>query len=191
MHEVLRAGKARYLACSNYAGWQVVEMHWIAGKHGYAPPVVSQPMYNLLARGIEQEFLPMSKDFKIANIVYNPLAGGFLSGKYAALGEPPSGTRFTLGTTGDLYRDRYWHDAQLQAVRGLSEFLKPRGKSLLQTAIAWVLAQPGITSAIVGASKPEQLDASLAAVNLALDAEEKEACNRAWYRLPRPMGPVR
>jgi aryl-alcohol dehydrogenase-like predicted oxidoreductase len=115
------------------------------------------------------------------------LAGGFLTGKYQTLDAPPEKTRFSLGKTGDLYRERYWQQAQLEAVNELQKFFQPRGKSILQVAIAWVLAQPGITSAIVGASKPEQLDASLASVNVTLDAEEKEVCNRAWYHLPRPM----
>ena len=122
-------------------------------------------------------------------IAYNPLAGGFLTGKYRSLDAPPTGTRFTLGKTGDLYRERYWHQAQLEAVEHLRRFFEPRGKSLVQVAVAWVLAQPGITAAIVGASRPEQLDESLAAVQLRLDAEELEACNLAWYSLPRPVKP--
>src|SRR5262249_26783919 len=120
-------------------------------------------------------------------IAYNPLAGGFLSGKYRPQDAPPLGTRFTLGKTGDLYRERYWQNAQFEAVEQLARLLKPRGKSTVQVAVARVLAQPGVTSAIVGASKPEQLDESLAAVHLTLDAEEREACNLAWYSLPRPV----
>ena len=76
-------------------------------------------------------------------------------------------------------------------MRQLGEFFKPRGKSLVQVAVRWVLDQPGITSAIVGASKPEQLDQSLPAVNLTLDDAEREACNLAWYSLPRPAKPPR
>jgi aryl-alcohol dehydrogenase-like predicted oxidoreductase len=95
------------------------------------------------------------------------------------------------GATGALYRDRYWQHAQLEAVRELQKALQPRGRSLIQTAVAWVLAQPGITCAIVGASKPEQLGESLAAVTVGLEKDELKACNQAWYRLPRPMTPVR
>jgi aryl-alcohol dehydrogenase-like predicted oxidoreductase len=120
-------------------------------------------------------------------IAYNPLAGGFLSGKYQVKDPPPTGTRFTLGKTGDLYRERYWQHAQFEAVENLRTFFQPRGKSLVKVAIAWVLAQPGITSAIVGASRPEQLDDSLGAVDLTLDSGELEACNLAWFSLPRPM----
>ena len=86
-------------------------------------------------------------------------------------------------------RQRYWQKAQLDAVEELRRRFEPRGLSLVTVAVAWVLAQPGITSAIVGASRPEQLDASLAAVDLTLDAEDREACNLAWYSLPRPAKP--
>jgi aryl-alcohol dehydrogenase-like predicted oxidoreductase len=147
-----------------------------------------QPRYNLLYREIEAELLPLCRDQGLGVIAYNPLAGGFLTGKYRSL-EPVPGTRFTLSKTGDLYRERYWHQAQLDAVEQLRRFFEPRGKSLVQVAVAWVLAQPGLTSAIVGASRPEQLDESLAAVDLKLDAEEMEACNLAWLSLPRPAKP--
>jgi aryl-alcohol dehydrogenase-like predicted oxidoreductase len=145
-----------------------------------------QPRYNLLYREIETELLPLCRDQGLGVIAYNPLAGGFLSGKYRALGEPPPGTRFSLGKTGELYRDRYWQQAQLDAVERLKAYFEPRGKRLVTVAVAWVLAQPGITSAIVGASRPEQLADSLAAVDLSLDDEAKEVCNLAWYSLPRP-----
>src|SRR5262249_32813557 len=146
-----------------------------------------QPRYNLLYREIESELLPLCRDQGLGVIVYNPLAGGFLSGRYRALEAPPPGTRFSLGKTGDLYRERYWQQAQFEAVEHLKRFFEARRRSLVQVAVAWVLAQPGITSATVGASRPEQLDESLAAVQVTLDAEELEACNVAWYSLPRPM----
>src|SRR5262249_9140548 len=147
-----------------------------------------QPRYNLLYREIEAELLPLCRDRGLGVIAYNPLAGGFLSGKYRSLETPPGG-RFTLGKTGDLYRDRYWHSVQLQAVEHLRSYFEPKGHSLVPVAVAWVLAQPGMTSAIIGASKPEQLDASLAAVEMTLDAEALEVCNLAWFSLPRPAKP--
>ena len=101
------------------------------------------------------------------------------------------GTRFTLGKTGDLYRDRYWHQAQLEAVEQLRRVLEPRGRSLVTTAVAWVLAQPGITSAIVGASRPEQLDESLAAADMTLTEEERQTCDLLWYSMPRQAKPSR
>src|SRR5439155_14511122 len=124
-----------------------------------------QPRYNLLHRDAEAELLPLCRDQGLGVIAYNPLAGGFLSGKYRRPDEtPPPGTRFNLGKTGDLYRERYWQQAQFEAVERLRAFFAPRGKALATAAIAWVLAQPGLTSAIVGASRPEQLNDTLAAV---------------------------
>jgi aryl-alcohol dehydrogenase-like predicted oxidoreductase len=185
LDDLVRQGKVRYLGCSNYPAWQVALALGISAQNGWSSFDCVQPRYNLLYREIESELLPLCRDQGLGVIAYNPLAGGFLSGRYQHIEAPPPGTRFSLGKTGDLYRDRYWQKAQFEAVGQLQSFLKPRGKSVLQVAVKWVLDQPGISAAIVGASKPEQLDQSLAAVNLTLDAEEKEACNLAWYNLPR------
>jgi 1-deoxyxylulose-5-phosphate synthase len=190
LEDVVRSGKVRYLGCSNFPAWIIALSLGISAANGWARFDCVQPRYNLLYREIESELLPLCRDQGLGVIAYNPLAGGFLTGKYQSLeGSPPEKTRFSLGKTGDLYRERYWQHAQLEAVKELQTFFQARGKSLLQAAIAWVLAQRGMTSAIVGASKPEQLDASLGAVNVKLDAEEMEVCNRAWYHLPRPMVP--
>jgi len=185
LDDLVRSGKVRYLGCSNYAAWQLALALGISAKHGLARFDCLQPRYNMLYRDVEAELLPLCRDQGIGVIPYNPLAGGFLSGKYTAPEAPPPGTRFTMGKTGDLYRERYWHQAQFEAVENLKRFFGPRGKALVTVAVAWVLAQPGITSAIIGASRPEQLDASLAAVDMKLDAEEMEACDLAWYSLPR------
>jgi len=185
LEDLVRQGKVRYLGCSNFAAWQVALALGVSEKHGWSRLDCVQPRYNLLYRDIEAEMLPLCRDQGVGVIAYNPLAGGFLTGKYQQLGAPPEGTRFSLGKTGELYRDRYWQDAQLTAVHELKAVLDKRERSLTQVAVAWVLAQPGITSAIVGASKPAQLDDSLAAVKLTLEAEEMAACGEAWYRLPR------
>jgi aryl-alcohol dehydrogenase-like predicted oxidoreductase len=182
---LVRQGKVRYIGCSNYPAWQVALSLGVSERMGLARFDCVQPRYNLLYREIENELLPLCRFAGLGVIAYNPLAGGFLTGKHRSLETPQAGTRFTLGKTGELYRQRYWHQAQLEAVEELRAFLEPRGKRLIQTAVAWVLAQPGITSAIVGASRPDQLDASLAAADMSLSAEELEACNRAWISLPR------
>ncbi len=188
LDDLVRQGKVRYLGCSNYPAWQLALSVGLSAQHDWARFDSVQPRYNILFRDIEAELLPLCRDQGIGVIAYNPLAGGFLTGRYQSLEAPPPGTRFSLGgKTGPLYRDRYWQKAQLEAVQELQEYFKPRNRSLTQVAVAWVLAQPGITSAIVGASKPEQLDESLAAVNVKLDAEELDACGQAWYKLPRVM----
>lgn len=182
LDDLVRAGKVRYLGCSNFAAWQVALSLGISRAQGWSRFDCVQPRYNLLYREIESELLPLCRDQGLGVIAYNPLAGGFLTGRYHQASEPPPpGTRFSLGKTGDLYRERYWQQAQFEAVSQLRKFLEARKRSLVQIAIAWVLEQPGITSAIVGASKPEQLDDSLKAVSVKLDSEEKEACNLAWF----------
>jgi aryl-alcohol dehydrogenase-like predicted oxidoreductase len=185
--DLVAAGKVRYLGVSNHPAWQVALSLGVSDRLGLARFDCVQPRYNLLYRDIEAELIPLCRDQGLGVIPYNPLAGGLLSGKYATLEELPPGTRFTLGKTGELYRERYWHRAHLETADNLRKHFDSKGKSLVSAAVAWVLAQPGITSAIVGASKPEQLDASLAAVDTELSPEDREVCNLAWFGLPRPV----
>jgi aryl-alcohol dehydrogenase-like predicted oxidoreductase len=186
LDDLVRSGKVRYVGCSNYPAWQLALALGVSERLGLARYDCLQPRYNLLYREIESELLPLCRDQGVGVIAYNPLAGGLLTGKYRDQATAPQSGRFALGKTGELYRERYWQHAQFEAVDHLAKFFETRGKPLVQVAVAWVLAQPGITSAIVGASRPEQLDQSLPAVNMKLDAEEKETCDLAWYSLPRP-----
>ena len=183
--DLVRSGKVRYVGCSNYAAWQLALALGSSECAGWARYDCVQPRYNLLFRDIETELLPLCRDQGVGVIVYNPLAGGLLSGKHAADAPPEAGTRFTLGVSGQLYRDRYWHAAQFEAVSTLQTYFQDRGMNLATASVAWVLAQPGITSAIVGASRPDQLDATLAAAGMTLDDEAKAACEAVWWTLPR------
>jgi aryl-alcohol dehydrogenase-like predicted oxidoreductase len=189
--DLIRSGKVLYSGVSNFPAWRVALNIGASARLGLARFDCVQPRYNLLYREIESELLPLCRDQGLGVIAYNPLAGGFLSGKYQELDNVPPGTRFALGKTGDLYRERYWHKAQLDAVAELRRHFDARAVSPVTAAVAWVLAQPGITAAIVGASRPEQLDASLRAADLRLDEQVLEACNLAWYSLPREAKPVR
>ena len=180
MDELVTEGKVRHVAQSNYAAWQVTQMQWIAQKNGYQPVVVSQPMYNLLARGIEQEFLPMSKQFGIANVVYNPLAGGLLTGKHK-VEEPIRGSRFDKN---QMYLDRYWHADDFSAVEAVREISQQSGRSMVSLALCWLLHHTSIECVILGASKLEQLDQNLAAANEGpLKPETLEALDQVWKRL--------
>jgi 1-deoxyxylulose-5-phosphate synthase len=192
LDDLVRSGKVRYIGCSNYPAWQLALALGASAQHGWARYDCIQPRYNLLHRDIEAELLPLCRDQGVGVIAYNPLAGGFLTGKYRGQesAKPESG-RFALGKTGELYRERYWQAAQFESVDHLAKHFAARAKPLVQVALAWVLSQPGITSAIVGATSPQQLDQSLPAVELRLDDQEKEACDLAWYALPRPRKPVR
>ena len=189
--DLVRQGKIRYVGCSNYPAWQLALALGHSARLGLARFDCVQPRYNLLHRDIEAELLPLCRDQGVGVIAYNPLAGGFLTGKYGGLEAIPPGTRFSLGKTGDLYRERYWHKAQLEAVGHLKRYFEDKGLSLVRVAIAWVLAQPGITSAILGASQAEQLTDSLAGADTKLDEKDLEVCNLAWFSLPRPTQPAR
>ena len=131
-----------------------------------------QPRYNLLFREIERELLPLATDEQIAVIPYNPLAGGFLTGKHDR-GTPTEGTRFTLGTATQRYQDRYWHDRMFDTVDALKPIAAEAGMTMAQLAVAWTLANPAITSPIVGASKPAQLADAVKAVEQPMEADLK------------------
>jgi aryl-alcohol dehydrogenase-like predicted oxidoreductase len=185
LDELVRAGKVRYIGCSNYPAWLLGTALWTSEKHGLARFESDQPRYNILFRMIEDEIVPLCKANGVGLIIYNPLAGGMLTGRYRERRQLDEGGRFALERSGELYRRRYWNDAVFEAVDALAGFFEPRSKSLTHVALAWTLAQPGITSAILGASRPEQLTDSLGGVGLDLDEEELAACDGAWYSLPR------
>jgi len=190
--DLVRAGKVRYIGCSNYPAWQLTEALWTSDKQGLARYDCAQPRYNLLFRMIEDEILPLCRAQGVGVIVYNPLAGGMLTGRYVekqAESSPEQSTRFALQHAGELYRKRYWKDAVFEEVADLKRFFDGRGKSLTHVALSWVLSQPGITSAIVGASRAEQLTDSLRGVEMSLDSEERAACDEVWYRLPKERDP--
>ncbi|MFN8009669.1 MAG: aldo/keto reductase [Terriglobia bacterium] len=190
LDDLVRAGKIRYTACSNFTGWQIAKSLWTADKRNGSQFAAIQPRYNLLFREIENEILPLCLDQGLGVFAYNPLSGGFLTGKYQRGEEPNRNARFGLvDDPKSLYRERYWKPPYFDAVDNLRQFLLPRGKELIHVALAWVLSQPGITSAILGASRPEQLKQGLAGVGLSLDEEEKAFCNDLWFSLPKVKDP--
>ncbi|MBY0228198.1 MAG: aldo/keto reductase [Gemmataceae bacterium] len=198
LDETLRAfddlvgqGKALHIGCSNYPAWQLALAVGLSEREGLARFDCLQPRYNLLHRDIEAEHLPLCRNQGIGVIAYNPLAGGLLTGKYATPETIPLGTRFSLGKAGELYRERYWHKAQFDAVEALKRHFDAKGMPLATAAVAWVLAQPGVTSAILGASRADQLDDTLAGAEAALDERDLEACGLAWLSLPRTNTPAR
>ncbi len=183
--DLVRAGKVRYIGCSNYPAWRLADAVHTAARLNLGGYMCLQPRYNMLYREIETELLPLCRHHGLGVIVYNPLAGGFLSGKYRPGQDVEDGTRFSLGQAGQMYQWRYWQEAQFEAVQTLKAQVEGRGLNLVSVAVAWVIAQAGITSAIIGASKPEQLDANLAALEVTFDEELSEACDAVWWSLPR------
>src|ERR1019366_2127945 len=181
MEELVRAEKVRFPAISNYAAWQVAEILWICEKRGYHPYFISQPMYNLIARGIEDEYLPFCRRFGVAVVPYNPLAGGLLSGKHSRQSGPTPGTRFDGNR---MYLDRYWVDDDFAAVEELRSIAQEAGKTLVQLALQWLLSQPLVDSEILGVSRLEQLEENLkAAEGPPLDQSVLERCDAVWKRL--------
>jgi aryl-alcohol dehydrogenase-like predicted oxidoreductase len=190
LEDVVRSGKARYLGCSNFTSWEIAKSLWTSDRSNLSRFDAVQPRYNLLFREIENEVLPLCRDQGLGVIAYNPLAGGFLTGKYGREREPAGDTRFGLFRAPDsLYRERYWKQHHFSAVEELKKFFEPRNRPLVHVALAWVIAQPDMTSAILGASRPDQVPQSLAALSVKLDEEEMSFCNKIWFTLPRASDP--
>jgi len=185
MDDLVTSGKVRYIGCSNFLAWQLAEALWTSDKLNLARFDCDQPRYNILFRMIEDEIVPLCQSQGVGIIAYNPLAGGMLTGRYDKGQAVQQGTRFALANSGELYRKRYWKEAVFEEVEAIKQFLAPCDKSLTHVALAWVLQQPGITSAILGASRPEQLSDSLQGVDLVLDDEEQKYLDQVWYNLPR------
>jgi aryl-alcohol dehydrogenase (NADP+) len=175
LDDVVRAGKARYVGCSNFHAYRIARTLGRSEALGVARFDSVQPRYNLLFRQIERELLPLCREEGIGVIPYNPLAGGFLSGKHRRESGPTPGTRFTLGSAASRYQERYWHEREFATVEALRPLAAAAGLSLTRLALAWVLAEPAITAPIVGASRPDQLDDAIAATEKPLDAALK-AC---------------
>jgi aryl-alcohol dehydrogenase-like predicted oxidoreductase len=183
--DLRRAGKIRYAGCSNITAWQMMSALWTAERDRTIRFDAVQPRYNILFRQIESELLPAAQANGVGAVVFNPLAAGMLTGKYKRGETPREGTRFTLGNAASLYQQRYWQDATIDVVDRLAADVASRGKSITHVALRWVLDQPGVTSAIVGASRAEQLRDSLRALDIQLDDDDRRACDEAWYALPR------
>jgi len=169
LDDLVRLGKVRYVGCSNFDSWQLARANGIAAANGLRRFDSVQPRYSLLFRNYERDLFPLCELDDIAVIPYNPLAGGFLSGKHSKQEGPQEGTRFALGNAAARYQERYWKDQQFDTVEELRPIAAAAGIGLVELALAWVLQNAAITSPIIGASRPEQLDAPVAALDVRLD----------------------
>ena len=167
LHDLVAAGNILYIGLSNFAAWQIVKAIGISALHDWPAIAVIQPMYNLLKRQAEVEILPMALAEKLAVIPYNPLAGGFLSGKYSS-GNMPKGARLE---DKKLYAVRYFNDLNHQVTDRFIDFAKQRGFSPVALAIAWTAAHPAITSPLLGARSVEQLTECLKALEIDMTPE--------------------
>ena len=181
LDDLVHQGKVRSVGCSNFLTYQLVRAVGRTETLRLARLDCVQPRYNLLFRQIEREMLPYCREEGIGVIPYNPIAGGLLSGKHSRADPPPESTRFTLGTAGKMYQDRYWHDREFDTVEALSGLADEAGVSLVTLAVAWVLANQAITAPIIGASRPEQLGPSLAAAEFTIDDDLKRRLDEYTY----------
>ena len=180
LHEVVLAGKARYLGASTMAAWQLARMQETARVHGWTTFVSMQPQYNLLYREEEREMLPLCRAEGMGVIPWSPLARGRLA-------RPPE--QFEAGGTtraaSDGFQDALYGEADVGIVRAVAEVASEVGAEQAQVALAWLLAQPDVTAPIVGATKLDQLESAIGAVDLHLD-DDQLARLAAGYRA-RPV----
>ncbi|MCI0673497.1 MAG: aldo/keto reductase [Myxococcaceae bacterium] len=159
--ELMAAGKILHWGVSNFAAWQVLELRMLAQARGLPPPAVSQVLYNLLVRQVEVEYLPFTRRYPVHTTVYNPLAGGLLSGRYTSGAEVPQGSRFDKNP---LYQRRYWSPRMHALAVRYAEVAADAGMSLLQFSYAWLAAREGVDSVLVGPGTLAHLEAALDAL---------------------------
>ncbi|NLG58271.1 MAG: aldo/keto reductase [Clostridiales bacterium] len=180
MTGLVRAGKVRYVGISNYAAWQIADVLALCDKRGYVPPVITQNVYNLITRGVETELMPFMKAHNLGMAVYNPFAGGILTGKHQA-GKPAGDTRFA---TNEIYYQRYWSQENFRAVDRLADIAQKAGISLVELSMKWCLSRPGVVSVISGVSRLSQLEQNIAAAGGdPLGQDTLEACDGVWLSL--------
>jgi aryl-alcohol dehydrogenase (NADP+) len=168
LHDIVRAGKARYIGASSMAAWQFAQALYVADRHGWTRFVSMQNHYNLVYREEEREMLPLCRDQGIGVIPWSPLARGFLAGNRRT---PDQGDT-ARATTDTIAHKLYYADSDFRIVDRVGQLAKRRGISPAQVALAWVLRQPGVTAPIVGASKMPQLEQAIAALDLTLTDDE-------------------
>jgi aryl-alcohol dehydrogenase-like predicted oxidoreductase len=159
LDDLVRQGKVRYIGCSNYPGWQVADAAWTARDRRLDGFISCQDEYSLVMRDIERELLPAMQHYGLGLLPYFPLAGGLLSGKYKRSSLPEGARLAAVPGLGQ----RYLTDENWRKVEGLEPFAKERSHSLLDLAIAWLLARPKVASVIAGATTPEQVEQNVKA----------------------------
>ena len=184
LDDLVEQGKVRYIGASNYPAWRLMEALANSDKRGYARFDSYQPEYSLMERQLfEYEAMPLCRHYGLGVIPYSPLAGGFLTGKYRRDSPRPESVR-----AGGIL-DRYGNDRGWAVIEALDEISKAHDKTVAQTALAWQLTNPVITSPIIGANSPEQLSDLMGVAGYRLSDEEMKRLNEltAWPRNWRPI----
>jgi aryl-alcohol dehydrogenase-like predicted oxidoreductase len=182
--DLIRQGKVFYIGFSEWRSEEIKEALRIQERRGFDKFVSSQPQYSMLWRVIEKEVIPLSKANGIGQIVWSPVAQGALSGKYLPGKRPPAGSRATDKKGGASMISRWMRDEVLTAVQRLKPIAKNEGLTLAQLAVAWVLQNPNVSSAIIGASKPEQIKENVAASGVQLSPQTMREIDKALGSLP-------
>jgi 1-deoxyxylulose-5-phosphate synthase len=183
MDDLVHQGKVRYIACSNFAAWLLCKSLWVSDLRNLARFECIETPYNLVTRDIEYELLPLCASEGVGVTVYNPLAAGLLTGKHDPNKPPPEGSRFSIN--GGYYK-RYWNDTNFKAIASLGQIAKEHSRSMPQFALAWILNNTAITSAICSATSVKQLEENLGSTEIKLSPEELTACDEVWQQLRPP-----
>lgn len=167
LDDLVRSGKVRYIGCSNLAAWQVMKALWVSDKYNLHRFESLQAYYTIAGRDLEREMVPVLQDQNLGLMVWSPLAGGLLSGKYDRDGSGPGGARRVAFDFPPVNKDRAF-----DVVDAMREIARDKDASVAQIALSWLLHQPVVTSVIVGAKTPEQLAENLAAPDVKLTDDE-------------------
>jgi aryl-alcohol dehydrogenase-like predicted oxidoreductase len=180
LDDLIHRGDVRYIGCSNFAAWQIVEAQWTARSEHLNRFISAQNPYNLLDRSIERDVVPVCAKYGLGVIPYYPLASGFLTGKYRPGEPPPPGSRFSGGwAPGRIYLEH----ARFDTLAVLERFAAERDHSVGELALAWLASQPAVGSVIAGASRPEQVEENVRALEWRLSPDDLKALDAA---LPDP-----
>jgi len=184
MDDLVRQGKVRYIGCSNHPAWYICKALWISDVRNLTSFVCVQPRYNLIDREAESELIPLCSEEKIGVAPYNPLAAGFLSGKYKRDQVPPKDSRFSKN---ESVRPMYWHESNFDLVEKLTQVAAEHGKTPAQLALAWLVNNPVVTAPMLGTSKVSQLEENLKAADMTLSTEERQICDGLRGVSQKPM----
>ncbi len=177
LRELLNGGQVREWGVSNYAAWQILDMSLLADRMGLPRPVVSQVIYNLLHRQLDIEYFAYTLEHPIHTTVYNPLAGGLLSGKHLLDAGPTKGSRFDDNA---FYRRRYWTRPMFERVEQLRAVAHGERLNMVQLAYAWVASRPDVDSILVGPATVEHLDDAIDAVQKKLSPAALAKIDELW-----------
>jgi aryl-alcohol dehydrogenase-like predicted oxidoreductase len=170
LDDLVHAGDVRYVGCSNFTAWQIVESQWVARHEHLTPFISTQNPYSLLDRSVEREVAPVGQRYGLSLIPYSPLAGGFLTGKYRQGEEPPAGARFS--GSGTQQGGRWMTDQNCQTLQALEQFAEDHDHRVGELALAWLASQPFVGSVISGAMTPDQVEENVRATEWRLSPEE-------------------